>query len=119
MQWVAISSSRGSSGLSDRTASPVFQVDSLLMDHQGRPFMCNWQSTKGEPPTLLTVRSDGEFRPTNEINAIGAKVLVKQPRGPPTPADVIAQRKGHSILVMIPEQERWKYVPLTHCYSHE
>ena len=36
--------------------------------------MCNWQSTKREPLTLLTVRGDGRFVYTNEIHAIGVWV---------------------------------------------
>ena len=46
------------------------------------------------------------------------KVWVK-PNGPPISFDVIAPRKDNNILVMILRQEKWKYVLLTHCYSHE
>ena len=44
---------------------------------------------------------------------------MKQPHGPPILAHVIAHGKDNTILVMIPGQERWKYVPLTYCYSQE
>ena len=41
---------------------------------------------------------------------------MKQPHGPPILAHVIAHGKDNTILVMIPGQERWKYVPLTYCF---
>ena len=47
-----------------------------------------------------------------EIHAIGAEVWVKQPSGPPTPADVIAQGKDNTVLVMIPRQEKCAIKPL-------
>ena len=68
---------------------------------------------------LLTNRGDGGFGSTNEIHAIGAKVWVKEANGPPIPADVMVQGKDNTILVMITRQEKWKYVPLTHCHSWE
>ena len=43
---------------------------------------------------------------------------MKQPSGPPIPADVIVQRKTNTMLVMIPDRKSG-YMPLTHCYSHE
>ena len=74
---------------------------------------------KGEPPILLMVRADEGFGSTNEIHAIGAKVWVKEANGPPIPTDVTVQGKDNTILVMITKQEKWKYVPLTHCHSCE
>ena len=52
-------------------------------------------------------------------STIQLELKVKQPNGPPIPADVIVQGKDDTVLVMIPGQEKWKYAPLTHCYSHE
>lgn len=74
---------------------------------------------KGQPPTLLTVKVDGDFGSMDEAHSFGAKVWVKQPNRPPISADVTAQGKDNTVLVMIPRQEKWKYVPLTHCYSCE
>ena len=74
---------------------------------------------KEELPTLLTVRDDGVFGSANEIHAIRAKVWVKEPKSPPITVDVISQGKDSTVLVMMPGQEKLKYVPLTHCYSHE
>ena len=74
---------------------------------------------KGELPTLLTVRDDGGFESTNEIHGIRAKVWVKEPNSSPITVDVISQGKDNTVLVMMPGQEKLKYVPLTHCYSHE
>ena len=74
---------------------------------------------KGEPPTLLKVRGDARFGSTNDIHAIGVKFWVKQPNGPPKPADATVQGKGNTASVMIPGQEKGTYVPLTHCYSRE
>ena len=74
---------------------------------------------KGELPTLLTVRDDGGFESTNEIHAIRAKVWVKEPNSSPITVDVISQGKDNTVLVMMPGQEKPKYVPLTHCYSCE
>ena len=68
---------------------------------------------------LLTNRGDGGFGSTNEIHVIEAKVWVKQPNSPPLPADFTEQGKDNTILVTIPGQEKWKYVPLTHYYSCE
>ena len=73
----------------------------------------------GEPPIVLTVRDDGGFESTNEIHGIRAKVWVKEPNSPPITVDVISQGKDNTVLVMMPGQEKLKYVPLTHCYSHE
>ena len=73
--------------------------------------------TEQQQPTLFTIRGDGGFGSTNEIHAIGAKVWVKEANGPPIPADVTVQGKDNTILVMITRQEKWKYVPLTHCHS--
>ena len=61
------------------------------------------------------MRSDGQFGSISEMLAIGAKVWVKQPNSPPTPADVITQGKDNTVLVMIPGQEKWKYGTLTRC----
>ena len=62
---------------------------------------------------LLTNRGDGGFGSTNEIHVIEAKVWVKQPNSPPLPADFTEQGKDNTILVMIPGQEKWKYVPFS------
>ena len=74
---------------------------------------------RGEPPTLLKVRGDAGFGSTNDIHAIGVKVWVKQPNGPPKPADATVQGKGNTASVMIPGQEKGTYMPLMHCYSRE
>ena len=74
---------------------------------------------KGEPPNLLTVRGDKGFRTTNEIYAVEAKIWVKHASSPTVRADVIAQGKENTILMMPLRQEKWKHVPLTLCYSCE
>ena len=74
---------------------------------------------RGEPPTLLKVRGDAGFGSTNDIHAIGVKAWVKQPNGPPKPADATVQGKGNTASVMIPGQEKGTYMPLMHCYSRE
>ena len=74
---------------------------------------------KGKPPILQKVRGDAGFGSTNDMHAIGVKVWVKQPNGPPKPADRTVQGKGNTVSVMIPGWEKWKYVPLTHCHSPE
>ena len=79
---------------------------------------CSWQSTKRRM-FLLTNRGDGGFGSTNEMHVNEAKVWVKQRNSPPLPADFTEQGKDNTILVMIPGQEKWKYVPLTHYYSRE
>lgn len=74
---------------------------------------------KGEPPNLLTVRGDKGFRTTNEIYTAEGKIWVKHTSSPTVPADVIAQGKENTILMMPLRQEKWKHMPLTHCYSCE
>ena len=40
LEWAAISSSRGSSGPGVEPGSPLLQVDSSLLSHQGSPVVC-------------------------------------------------------------------------------
>ena len=63
---------------------------------------------KGELSTFLaTVRDDGRIGSTNEMHAIGGKFWVRLPVGLPipVPADVTAQGRDNTVLVMIPGQE--------------
>ena len=52
---------------------------------------------KGKPPILQKVRGDAGFGSTNDMHAIGVKVWVKQPNGPPKPADRTVQGKGNTV----------------------
>jgi len=67
--------------------------------------LCNWQSIKRRTLHPTYNRGDGGIGSTNEIHAIGGKFWVKLPGGPLIPADVTAQGRDNTILVMISGQE--------------
>ncbi|XP_073522758.1 deoxyuridine 5'-triphosphate nucleotidohydrolase-like [Phyllobates terribilis] len=74
---------------------------------------------KGTAPAI-TVGGDRGFGSTHFLND-GAKIWVQQPgdKGPPEPAEVIAQGADNVLIVMKPGQEKWEHVPANKCYLRD
>lgn len=70
-------------------------------------FLQSSRCDSNEQSCLKTTGLYNDLKKKKEIHAIGAEVWVMQPSGPPTPADVIAQGKDNTVLVMIPRQEKY------------
>ncbi|XP_041067435.1 uncharacterized protein LOC121290692 [Carcharodon carcharias] len=67
-------------------------------------------------PTKITERGTGGFGSTD---VKGAKVWVRQPNGPPKPAEIIAQGKDSLVTIMYPGDSAWHNVPANQCYLRE
>ncbi|KAM4043659.1 deoxyuridine 5'-triphosphate nucleotidohydrolase-like [Anomaloglossus baeobatrachus] len=78
------------------------------------------QVVRGRAPTVVAVREDECFGSSHPINN-GAKIWVKQlgEKGPPEPAEVIAQGADNVLIVMKPGQDKWEHVPTDRCYLRE